>query len=499
MNTTVFLLTNNMENETIVRSSLEEDFEILRVTKSNLMVEMYKIMPQVLIVDVDSFGEQIIDMVQSIISIEYLPVIYIYSDNNKLYKLLTNEVQLSIDKIGNCLLYLIKQAIGFKNRYDNLEESYNAIDLLNGSIKNLLKKYIGTEDKRCNLIIKELINSIYAQNLFLTNKPRELWVFSKESEIQFASLFQLDSNLYKEKTCFQLQSNDAFKFDVFANNGFSKNFNVNELSDISFNEGIFPESIMKYTTVINNFAGFAIGDFIFIGMNYQNNVTNYDINIMKALTIGFDLTETIKHQVNEIEEAFVYTTDALARAAEANDDVTGYHIKRVNFLASRLARELNMSEEFISKIENAAQMHDVGKIYIDKTILTKPGKLTAEEFEHIKNHTVYGEKIIGKSGYLKMSSEIARSHHERFDGSGYPDGMKGEEIPISARIVFLADIYDALRSDIPYKPGFSHTVSYDIITKGDGRVNPEHFDPIILHTFKKIHLEFEKIYNDLKD
>jgi HD-GYP domain-containing protein (c-di-GMP phosphodiesterase class II) len=309
----------------------------------------------------------------------------------------------------------------------------------------------------------------------------------------------LDCKLYKEKICFQLQNNDVFKFDVFVNNGFSKNFNVNELSDISFNKGIFPESIMNYTSVINNFAGYAIGDFIFIGMNYQNNVTSYDINILKALTISFDLTDTIRHQVNEIEEAFVYTTDALARAAEVNDDITGHHIKRVNFLASSLAKELNMSEEFISKIENAAQMHDVGKIFIDKAILTKPGKLTEEEFEHIKNHTVYGEKIIGKSEYLKMSSEIARSHHEKYDGSGYPDGIKGEEIPISARIVFLADIYDALRSNRPYKPGFSHQVSYDIITKGDGRVNPEHFDPNILHAFQRIHLEFEKIYNDLKD
>jgi HD-GYP domain-containing protein (c-di-GMP phosphodiesterase class II) len=144
-------------------------------------------------------------------------------------------------------------------------------------------------------------------------------------------------------------------------------------------------------------------------------------------------------------------------------------------------------------------MHDVGKIYVDKAILTKKEKLTDEEFEHIKSHTIHGEKIIGESEYLRMSSEIARNHHERYDGTGYPDGKKGEDIPISARIVSLADIYDALRSERSYKPGFSHEKSYKIIAKGDGRVEPQHFDPIVLEAFKKIHGDFKKIYEELKD
>ena len=158
-----------------------------------------------------------------------------------------------------------------------------------------------------------------------------------------------------------------------------------------------------------------------------------------------------------------------------------------------------MDNEFISKIESAAQMHDVGKIYVDKAILSKPGKLTEEEFEHIKMHTVYGEKIIGSSKRLKMAVEVSRSHHEKYDGTGYPDGKKGQEIPIAARIVFLADIYDALRSDRPYKKGFSHEKAYEIITVGDGRVMPENFDPEVLNAFKKIHLGFNKIYEELSE
>jgi HD-GYP domain-containing protein (c-di-GMP phosphodiesterase class II) len=144
-------------------------------------------------------------------------------------------------------------------------------------------------------------------------------------------------------------------------------------------------------------------------------------------------------------------------------------------------------------------MHDVGKIYVEKEILTKPGKLSDEEFEKMKMHTIFGEKIVGDSEFLKMSAEIARYHHEKYDGTGYPDGKKGEEIPLSARIVFLADIYDALRSARSYKPAFTHEEAYKIIVEGDGRVNPEHFDPKILETFIKNHLEFNEIYEDLAD
>jgi HD-GYP domain-containing protein (c-di-GMP phosphodiesterase class II) len=209
--------------------------------------------------------------------------------------------------------------------------------------------------------------------------------------------------------------------------------------------------------------------------------------------------DTLKYQINELEKSFEYTANALARAAEANDDLTGKHIKRVNIFSKRISEELGMSKEYTQKIYNAAQMHDVGKIYIDKSILSKPGKLTDEEFEIMKSHTVYGESIIGDSEYLKMSAEIARNHHEKYDGTGYPDSKKGEEIPLSARIVFLADIYDALRSTRPYKPAFTHEKAYEIITLGDGRVSPEHFEPAILEVFKRIHLDFKRIYEEIMD
>lgn len=497
MSSTIFLLSNSNVVISTVRNYLCSDYEVYNVTKTNLMVELYEKEPKVLIVDIDTYEEQTIKMIQSIIAIDYLPVIYIHSEEVKITDLLKDEIVIPASRIQESIIYLLKQSTIFKSKYDKVMESYNAIDLINGEIKSYIKKYVNVE--HTHTIIKEMFDLIFAKNLFLKNKPEIIWVLISTKNMYNCSLFQLNNEEYEERLCMDVAEEASFNFDIYASTGFNKNFNVDEFSDISFSQKIFPKAIRQNTPQIKNFAGFSIGNLILVGMNYKNLVTNYDVGIMKALSINFDLMDNMKHQINELEKSFEYTANALARAAEANDDLTGKHIKRVNTLSKRIAEELGMSKEYTRRIYNAAQMHDVGKVYIDKNILTKPGKLTDEEFEMMKNHTVYGESIIGDSEYLKMSAEIARSHHEKYDGTGYPDAKKGEEIPLSARIVFLADIYDALRSARTYKPAFSHEKTYDIITIGDGRVNPEHFEPNILEVFKRIHLDFKNIYEEIRD
>jgi putative two-component system response regulator len=130
-------------------------------------------------------------------------------------------------------------------------------------------------------------------------------------------------------------------------------------------------------------------------------------------------------------------------------------------------------------------MHDIGKIGIPDHILLKPCGFTADEWEIMKGHAAIGAKILGnsKSPYLKMGAEIALNHHERWDGGGYPSGKRGEDIPLSARIMNICDIYDALRSKRPYKSSFDHLKTMDIITHGDERIQPEQFDPDIFATF----------------
>jgi len=141
----------------------------------------------------------------------------------------------------------------------------------------------------------------------------------------------------------------------------------------------------------------------------------------------------------------------------------------------------------------------VGKLYIPAAILKKPGRLTDEEAETINLHPIYGAKIIGEHQRLEVARNIALNHHERWDGSGYPRGLSGDNIAIEGRIVCLADQYDALRNPRVYKVAFDHPTVFDILVRGDGRTLPSHFDPAVLAIFRKFEKEFENIYERMQD
>ncbi|MBI5526563.1 MAG: HD-GYP domain-containing protein [Deltaproteobacteria bacterium] len=200
----------------------------------------------------------------------------------------------------------------------------------------------------------------------------------------------------------------------------------------------------------------------------------------------------------EAHDAFAYTVGALARAAEALDTDTGNHIARVNAYAGALAVELGMPGPFVDDIALQAQLHDVGKIHIDPAILRKPGRLSPAEWDEMKRHTVYGARIIGDSPRLEMGRSVALSHHERFDGSGYPAGKKGLEIPAEGRVTAVADSYDAIRAARPYKPAQSHEAAVRAIVNGDDRHGPDGFDPAVVRAFSKLEKKFYELFEKMK-
>jgi len=209
-----------------------------------------------------------------------------------------------------------------------------------------------------------------------------------------------------------------------------------------------------------------------------------------------ELEQRVRERTAELKERYLETIFTMTRAAEYKDEDTGAHVKRISLYCREFARKLNLDEAFVDMLYIASPMHDVGKIGIPDHILLKPGSFIPEEWEIMKSHSEIGAKILGysKSPYLQMGAMIALNHHERWDGGGYPNGKHGEDIPLAARIMNICDVYDALRSKRPYKSAFDHPKSMDIITRGNGRTRPEHFDPAILAAFKHNHGLFRDIF-----
>ncbi|MCK4252630.1 PAS domain S-box protein [candidate division WOR-3 bacterium] len=222
--------------------------------------------------------------------------------------------------------------------------------------------------------------------------------------------------------------------------------------------------------------------------------------LIGVIAIYRDITER-KRAEEKLKRNFLNIIHRLTIVSEYKDRPTTSHVRRIGYYCRLIAEKLGLTKEDQETIFYASPMHDIGKIVIPINILLKTTKLTPEEFSIIKTHTTIGSKILhgSTSKYLQMAEMIALTHHERWQGGGYPRGLKGKKIPVEGRIMNIADQYDAMRSKRPYKPAFSHKKVFRIITDGDGRTTPTHFDPRVLEIFKQNHKQFEKIYEKHKD
>ncbi len=256
---------------------------------------------------------------------------------------------------------------------------------------------------------------------------------------------------------------------------------------------------MKTRSVsLSNMVFFLSSRFCIYAMNYGRTVSQFDAEILNSIVLQSLYLKSLASQVRETENAFDYLVYALARAAEVNDEDTGNHILRVGEYCAVLSAELGMSKKFVDIIRIQATLHDVGKIHVRPDILKKRGALTAGEFCDMKQHTVAGAKILGDHVRLTLAKKAALSHHERWDGTGYPYGLKGDQIPLEGRILNICDQYDALRNARAYKPSFDHKTAYRILTEGDGRTMPHHFDGDVLRSFREQSSRFDDIYERMK-
>jgi len=251
--------------------------------------------------------------------------------------------------------------------------------------------------------------------------------------------------------------------------------------------------------------GLALGAVDYLTKPFNPELVRARVRIHLELKQHQDhLKQLVRERTRRLELTQAVTIESLATLAEYRDPETGGHIKRTQNYVKVLAKQLKehprfrdeLNDEVIELLYMSAPLHDLGKIAVPDHILQKAGKLTDEEFEEMKKHTNYGhdalwitEQKLGENSFLRYAREIAYTHQEKWDGSGYPTGLKGDEIPISGRLMAIADVYDALISKRVYKPPFSHEKAVQIIVEGRGR----HFDADVVDAFVELENTFRNI------
>ena len=274
--------------------------------------------------------------------------------------------------------------------------------------------------------------------------------------------------------------------------------------------------ITAHTETVDKLRAFSMGAVDYVTKPFQAEEVSARVEThlrLRKLQLDIEehnnhLEDLVQEKIKEISRSQMATIFALAKLAESRDSDTGQHLERVQTLSRILAGELRglpqyasiITDQYLENLYQAAPLHDIGKVGVSDAILMKRGKLSTDEFVEMRRHTTIGAQTLAAvhaefpgNSFIAMGIDIAQSHHEKFNGSGYPEGLSGDAIPLSARIVAVADIYDAMRSTRPYKLAMTHDEAADFIIASGG----QHLSPDIVAAFSRRIGDFQALYPSL--
>ncbi|MGL5543467.1 MAG: HD domain-containing phosphohydrolase [Cetobacterium sp.] len=462
------------ERPIFYRELLSHEFLIKRVQKrySNLKVFIPNIDGMLPLFYKTKFGYKgyIIDRLDELSELSGLPIVYTQNPNDD-YDLKAIDSKMFAHNKSNYFIPYYKVQVAAFSKHN----------------ENFLDNFQGTKNKRVGIISFEDINPHFLD--FLPNfKLYKMYpdtnsaldaIYKNEVDYiygDFKIISMAINNRYLEnkiKVAGFLGSNQTIGF------GIKKDPDLAKLIDKIFPNHLAETQILQSELTISKR----------LSPNYKYLLLVLSSMILLIATLFYLLRKATvaSNKEKRITKALVESFEV---ANELNDEDTGNHILRVNLYSKFLAEKLKCPNKFIKEIGEYASLHDVGKIAISDVILKKPAKLTSEEFENMKKHVIFGKELIQKMQLGNIAENIALYHHEKWNGKGYWFGLSKESIPLEARIVALADVYDALRQKRVYKEGFSHDVAIEIIKKERG----EHFDPALVDIFLEYHKEFDKIF-----
>lgn len=287
-----------------------------------------------------------------------------------------------------------------------------------------------------------------------------------------------------------LSPTGIWKDDVLVSNWRSSSDSLDEYQEL------LPKELLDEAGEVHNLIFYENETIKILLVNFQNDIQVFDITTFQHLVqLSKTIIKILEH-MKKSENIYHALSKSLSKIAEIRDGSDGKHV-RVGKICDILCSSMKSSEVFIFQLQEAIALFDIGKLLIDQSILLKNGALNDSEIKLVHKVPEFAEIILGSEPRLLAAKEIASGLYEKWDGSGYPRGKKGEEIPFSARIVSLANVYDSLRSQRNYRNGFTHSEAVKIISSGDERVKPEHFDPKVLSAFIYSETGIEEYYDGL--